>query len=62
MKTQQTKLQKTKETLGADIFRFAVAAVFITMTMAFIMVPYALSFHPGDQVPHAAAAATRHFG
>ncbi len=53
---------KTKETIGADIFRFAVAAVFITMTMAFIMVPYALSFHPGEPAPQAAAPTAKHFG
>lgn len=51
---------KERFTLAADAFRFAVAAVFVVMTMAFVTIPYALSAHPGDPVATAATAAARH--
>lgn len=43
---------KTQPTLAAEIFRFVAAMIFIAMTMAFIMIPYALSTHPGEPTPH----------
>jgi hypothetical protein len=39
---------KKQPSLGADLFRAVVGVIFVTMTMAFITVPYALSAHPGD--------------
>jgi hypothetical protein len=51
---------KDRPTLKADVFRFAVAAVFLAMTMAFLTIPYALSAHPGDPSAPVATAAARH--
>jgi hypothetical protein len=48
-------------TLVGDVVRFVLAAVFIGMTMAFILVPYALSSHPGD-APQAQGASVHHVG
>jgi hypothetical protein len=48
-------------TLVSDVIRFALAAVFIAMTMAFILVPYALTSHPGE-APQATSASVRHVG
>lgn len=50
----------TKQTLAADVGRFIIAAVFVIMTMAFLMVPYALSFNPGEVGPALATATARH--
>jgi hypothetical protein len=55
-----TKQIPTKQTLGADVGRFIIGAVFVVMTMAFLMVPYALSSNPGDTAPQLATAAARH--
>ena len=51
---------KKQITLAADAFRFVVAIVFVTMTMAFAILPYALSAHPGDPALPVAAAAPYH--
>ncbi len=51
---------KERFTLKADVFRFAIAAIFIAMTMAFLTIPYALSAHPGDPIAGVATAAARH--
>ncbi len=48
---------KERFSLKADAFRFAIAAVFVIMTMVFLTVPYALSAHPGEVAPVATAAA-----
>lgn len=50
------------KSLAADVLHFAIAAIFVTATMAFLVLPYALSFHPGDSTPKVAAAAVRHSG
>jgi hypothetical protein len=60
MKTK-TAPPATKPTIGEDIVRFAIATVFVTMTMAFLLVPYALSSHPGDPVV-AANSSNHHAG
>ncbi|MDD5247596.1 MAG: hypothetical protein PHY45_01335 [Rhodocyclaceae bacterium] len=51
---------KRQFTLAADAFRFLVAAVFVAMTMAFLVLPYALSAQPGHPVPPVAVGAPRH--
>ena len=51
---------KKQVTLAADAFRFVAAIVFVTMTMAFVILPLALSAHPGDPAPSVAAATPRH--
>lgn len=48
---------KERFSLASDAFRFAIAAVFVVMTTAFLTVPYALSAHPGDPAPVASVAA-----
>lgn len=48
---------KERSSFVADMIRFAIAAVFVIMTSAFLTVPYAMSAHPGDPAPVASAAA-----
>jgi len=48
------------KTLAADVLHFVIAAVFIAMTMAFLVLPYALTFHPGEPPPHVPAATVWH--
>lgn len=49
-----------QSTPAADIFRAAIGVIFVTMTMAFVTLPYALSAHPGDSLPKLATAASHH--
>lgn len=49
----------THQTFAADVFRFVIAAVFVTMTMAFLTLPYALSSHPGEPT-QVASTTVRH--
>lgn len=51
---------KERTNFKADAIRFAIAIVFVVMTMTFLTVPYALSAHPGDPVAPVATAAARH--
>jgi hypothetical protein len=39
----------------ADIARLAAVVLFVTMTMMFLTLPYALSFHPGEESLRTAA-------
>lgn len=52
----------TKPTVGEDIVRFAIATVFVTMTMAFLLVPYALSSQPGDSSAQASNGSAQRAG
>ncbi|HEX8961595.1 MAG TPA: hypothetical protein VF801_01220 [Rhodocyclaceae bacterium] len=47
---------KNTPSIAADIGRFAIAAIFVVMTMAFLTVPYALSSHPGEAMARTATA------
>lgn len=49
-----------EQTVGADVGRFVIGAVFVIMTMAFLMIPYALSSTPGDAAGQMATATARH--
>lgn len=45
--------------IASDVGRFVLAAVFLTMTMAFLTVPYALSFHPGEAMANTSGSLYR---
>ncbi len=46
--------------LAAGLVRAVIGMMFLTGTMAFILVPYALSRHPGEAAPKLAATTAHH--
>jgi len=51
---------KTQTSMIAGLFRGFISLLVVTMTMAFLTIPYALSGHPGDAAQNPASAESRH--
>lgn len=51
---------KSQTSFAASLLRAFVGLVFVTMTIVFLTVPYALSRHPGDPSPQLTTAESRH--
>jgi hypothetical protein len=51
---------EAQTSFAASMFRVVVSVLFVTMTIAFLTIPYSLSMHPGDPSSQLASAASRH--
>jgi hypothetical protein len=51
---------KTQPSMTTSLFLGFVSLFVVTMTMAFLMVPYALSGHPGDAAQNSVSTESRH--
>lgn len=57
---QRTSQMEAQTSFAASMFRVVVSVLFVTMTIAFLTIPYSLSMHPGDPSSQLASAASRH--
>jgi hypothetical protein len=57
---QRTNQMEAQTSFAASMFRVVISVLFVTMTIAFLTIPYSLSMHPGDPSSQLASAASRH--
>jgi hypothetical protein len=61
LREQRKMTQRSSDSgFAAAIFRLVAGTLFVTMSVAFVTIPYSLSMIPGDPAVQAAIGAPRH--